>query len=193
MRTFDFEQDAVGQPPKGFVFGHTAKTGAPGRWVVQQDGGGKCLAQTRCRSHAHRVSRRGAVGRDRRGCRSVRALQADLRTRRSGRRSRVALSERGQLLHRPRQCARRQRRALQGAERAAHGPAGQRRRPHLRQEGQTCPRGHGARCASWRTGLAFEVYFNGTKLYEVEDTTFTAGREESASGPKPTRSPISTT
>src|SRR5687768_6414387 len=45
-RTFDFEQDAVGQPPKGFLFAHTAKTGAPGRWVVQQDGSAKCLAQT---------------------------------------------------------------------------------------------------------------------------------------------------
>ena len=31
MRKVDFEQDAVGQSPKGFVFGHTRKVGAPGR------------------------------------------------------------------------------------------------------------------------------------------------------------------
>ena len=36
------------------------------------------------------------------------------------------------------------------------------------------------------TGPRFEVYLNGAKLYEVEDTTFTTpGR--SASGPRPIR------
>ena len=35
-RKVDFEQDAVGQPPKGFVFGLTGKIGAPGRWIVQR-------------------------------------------------------------------------------------------------------------------------------------------------------------
>ncbi|MGQ0734788.1 MAG: family 16 glycoside hydrolase, partial [Acidobacteriota bacterium] len=44
-RTVDFTQDAVGQPPKGFEFGHTAKTGSPGKWVVQADGPNKYLAQ----------------------------------------------------------------------------------------------------------------------------------------------------
>lgn len=44
-RKVTFEQDAVGQPPAGFVFGHTARVGAPGKWVVQQEGGGKYLAQ----------------------------------------------------------------------------------------------------------------------------------------------------
>ena len=42
----DFSGDAVGQPPKGFVFAHTANTGSPGKWVVQQDGDNKVLAQT---------------------------------------------------------------------------------------------------------------------------------------------------
>ena len=41
----DFTQDAVGQAPGGFEFGHTAKVGAPGRWVVQADGENKYLAQ----------------------------------------------------------------------------------------------------------------------------------------------------
>jgi hypothetical protein len=45
-RTFDFTGDAVGQPPKGFVFGHTAKIGAPGTWVVLAEGSNHYLAQT---------------------------------------------------------------------------------------------------------------------------------------------------
>jgi len=44
-RKVDFEHDVAGQPPDGFAFGQTRKAGAPGRWVVQQDGGGKYLAQ----------------------------------------------------------------------------------------------------------------------------------------------------
>jgi hypothetical protein len=30
-RAIDFSSDTTGQPPKGFLFGHTAKVGAPGR------------------------------------------------------------------------------------------------------------------------------------------------------------------
>lgn len=45
-RTFDFTQDAVGQPPKGFEFGHTANEGRPGQWVVRAEGSNKYLAQT---------------------------------------------------------------------------------------------------------------------------------------------------
>ena len=41
----DFTQDAVGQAPKGFEFGLTAKEGRPGRWVVQAEGKEKLLAQ----------------------------------------------------------------------------------------------------------------------------------------------------
>src|SRR5688572_5067462 len=44
-RKIDFTSDTVGLPPKGFEFGHTAKTGSPGRWVVQVDGSNKVLAQ----------------------------------------------------------------------------------------------------------------------------------------------------
>ena len=44
-RKVDFTDDAVGQPPKGFEFGHTAKTGAPGKWIVQAEGSNKYLAQ----------------------------------------------------------------------------------------------------------------------------------------------------
>jgi Domain of Unknown Function (DUF1080) len=45
-RTFDFGGDTVGQPPKGFAFGHTAKVGAPGTWVVHAEGTNHYLAQT---------------------------------------------------------------------------------------------------------------------------------------------------
>jgi hypothetical protein len=45
-RKVEFTEDAAGQPPKGFEFGHTAaKAGAPGKWVVQAEGANKYLAQ----------------------------------------------------------------------------------------------------------------------------------------------------
>src|SRR5688572_26880664 len=44
-RTLDFSDGAVGQAPKGFEFGHTAKAGAPGKWIVQAEGSNKYLAQ----------------------------------------------------------------------------------------------------------------------------------------------------
>jgi hypothetical protein len=44
-RKVDFSDDAVGQAPKGFEFGHTAKVGTPGKWVVQSEGSNKYLAQ----------------------------------------------------------------------------------------------------------------------------------------------------
>jgi hypothetical protein len=37
-RKVDFSDDAVGQPPKGFEFGYTAKAGAPGKWIVEAEG-----------------------------------------------------------------------------------------------------------------------------------------------------------
>lgn len=46
IRKVDFSDDTVGQPPKGFEFGHTAKAGAPGKWVIQADGPNKYLVQT---------------------------------------------------------------------------------------------------------------------------------------------------
>ena len=51
-RKVDFTQDTVGQPPKGFEFGHTAGAGKPGKWVVESDGSNKLLAQTDADSRA---------------------------------------------------------------------------------------------------------------------------------------------
>jgi hypothetical protein len=44
-RKVDFSDSTVGQAPKGFEFGHTAKAGAPGKWIVQSEGGNKFLVQ----------------------------------------------------------------------------------------------------------------------------------------------------
>jgi hypothetical protein len=44
-RMLDFSNDPVGESPKGFEFGHTAKVGSPGKWVVQAEGSNKYLAQ----------------------------------------------------------------------------------------------------------------------------------------------------
>ena len=45
-RTIDFTAEVVGQPPKGFAFGHTANVGSPGAWAVLSEGTEKFLAQT---------------------------------------------------------------------------------------------------------------------------------------------------
>jgi hypothetical protein len=45
-RRVDFSTDAVGRVPAGFVLGHTAKVGAPGKWVVLEEEGNRYLAQT---------------------------------------------------------------------------------------------------------------------------------------------------
>lgn len=44
-RKVDFSDDAVGQPPRGFEFGHTAAIGAPGKWIVEAEGANKYLVQ----------------------------------------------------------------------------------------------------------------------------------------------------
>jgi hypothetical protein len=48
-RKIDFFEDTVGQSPKGFEFGRTAKTGAPGKWGVQAEGANKFLPSDRPR------------------------------------------------------------------------------------------------------------------------------------------------
>src|SRR5687768_7051639 len=44
-RKIDFSAETVGQPPRAFVFGHTAKVGAPGKWIIQQEADNKFLVQ----------------------------------------------------------------------------------------------------------------------------------------------------
>jgi hypothetical protein len=172
-RTLDFEQDAVGQQPKGFLFAHTAKTGAPGRWVVQQDGGAKCLAQMDADSTRSRFPL--AVVSD------VSAADVDLSVRFkpiSGRVDQAAglvwryQNEDNYYLVRAN--------ALEGNVVTYKVQNGTRTDLPVKGEGRTYGKKASVPSQQWGTlrivanGPRTEVYLNGRKLYEVEDTTFTA-------------------
>jgi hypothetical protein len=171
-RTFDFEQDIVGQPPKGFLFAQTAKTGVPGRWVVQQDGGAKCLAQTDADSTRSRFPL--AVVSD------MSAADVDLFVRFkpiSGRVDQAAglvwryQNEDNYYLVRAN--------ALEGNVVAYKVQNGRRIDLPVKGEGRTYGKKASVPSQQWSTlrivanGPRTEVYLNGNKLYEVEDTTFT--------------------
>ena len=172
-RTFDFEQDAVGQPPKGFLFAHTAKTGAPGRWVVQQDGGAKCLAQTDADSTRSRFPL--AVVSD------VSAADVDLSVRFKPISGRVdqAAGSCGAIRTRTTTTsfAPTPSKATSWLTRCSNG---KRTDLPVKGEGRTYGKKASVPSQQWGTlrivanGPRIEVYLNGTKLYEVEDTTFTA-------------------
>ena len=185
-RTFDFGGDTVGQPPKGFVFGHTAKVGAPGTWVVQAEGTNQYLAQTNADATRSRFPVAVVERRLRRGCRCLGALQAGLGSRRSSRRAGLALPERRQLLPGARQRARGQRRAVQGRARPAHRPAGEGRGPHLREARQRCRPANGAPCASSRPDPGSR-YASTARSCTRSKTPRSQPRDGSASGPRPIR------
>jgi hypothetical protein len=145
VRKMDFEQDAVGQPPKGFVFGLTGRVGARGRWVVQQEAGGKYLAQL----DADRTSARFPVA----VLSDVSAAQVDLSVRFN---------------------------PVSGRVDQAGGLVWRCRRTDLPVKGEGRTYGKKAEVPSgqWSTlrvtadGSTFSVYFNGSKLYDVADSTF---------------------
>lgn len=170
-RKVDFTQDAVGQPPKGFEFGHTAKVGNPGKWVVQAEGNNKFLAQ---------------LDADRTGSRFPVAVLADIKA------TNVDLSVRfrpisGQVdqaaglvwryqddnnYYIVRANAREDNVVLYKVQN------GRRTDLPVKGEGRTYGKPSKVPPGQWGTlrlvakGLLFEVYHNGSKLYEVEDTTF---------------------
>src|SRR5688572_4485847 len=170
-RTADFTEDAVGQPPKGFEFGHTSKVGNPGKWVVQAEGSNKYLAQL----DADRTSSRFPV-----------AVLADFKA------SNVDLSVRfrpisGQVdqaaglvwrfqdennYYIVRANAREDNVVLYKVQ------SGQRTDLPVKGEGRTYGKPSKVPSGQWGTlrvvarGRLFEVYHNGSKLYEVEDATF---------------------
>jgi hypothetical protein len=176
MRKVDFEQDPVAQPPKGFVFGHTKKEGAAGRWIVQQDASGRFLAQL----DADRTRNRFPVA----VLTDVSTANVDLSVRFrpvSGRVDQAAglvwryqdednyyivranALEDNVVLYKV-QNGRRTDLAVKGEGRTYGKPA-------------EVPAGQWSTLRVVATGPRFEVHFNGKKLYEVEDTTFTrAGR-----------------
>jgi len=170
-RRVDFTQDAVDQPPKGFEFGHTRKVGAPGKWLVQAEGTNKYLAQ---------------LDPDPTGARFPVAVLADLSA------AGVDLSVRfkpvsGQVdqaaglvwryqdednYYIVRANARENNVVLYKVQN------GRRTDLPLKGEGRTYGRNAEVPSGQWGTlrvvasGPLFEVYLNGNKLYEVEDSTF---------------------
>jgi hypothetical protein len=171
-RHMDFSDDAVGQPPRRFEFGHTAKAGAPGKWVVQADGSNKYLAQadpdsTRSRFPVAVISDLSTAD----GDVSVRFKAV------SGKVDQAAglvwryRDENNYYLVRAN--------ALEDNVVLYKVENGKRTDLPVKGEGRTYGKKAEVPGAQWSTlrvvvnGPLFQVYFNGSKLYEVEDTTFT--------------------
>lgn len=171
-RKVDFERETVGQPPSGFEFGLTAKRGAPGKWLVQQDQGGRVLAQL----EADRTGSRFPVA----VIKDLTAKDVDLSVRFkpvSGQVDKAAglvwryqdednyyivranANEDNVVLYKVEK-GRRTDLPLKGEGRAYGKPS-------------KVPAGEWGTLRIVATGKLFEVYHNGTKLYEVEDETFT--------------------
>jgi Domain of Unknown Function (DUF1080) len=171
-RKVDFSDDAVEQPPKGFEFGHTAKAGAPGKWIVQAEDSNKYLAQvdpdnTRSRFPVAVLS-------------DVTTADVDLSARFrpvSGRVDQAAglvwrfQNEDNYYIVRAN--------ALENNVVLYKVEKGKRTDLPLKGEGRTYGKKAQVPSAQWSTlrvvaaGPRFEVFFNGSKLYEVEDATFT--------------------
>lgn len=174
--TVGFADDVVGQAPKGFQFGHTAKVGTPGTWVVQAEGSNKFLAQI----EADRTGSRFPVA----VLTDVSAVDVDLSVRFkpvSGQVDQAAglvwrfQDENNYYIVRAN--ARENNVVLYKVEN------GKRTDLPLKGEGRTYGKTSQVPAGQWGTlrlvakGPLFEVHHNSTKLYEVEDTTFTkAGR-----------------
>jgi hypothetical protein len=170
-RIVDFNQDAVDRPPKGFEFGHTAGVGKPGKWVVQADGTNKVLAQIDPDSTRSRFPL--AVLSD------VTAADVDLSVRFkpvSGRVDQAAglvwryQSQDNYYIVRAN--------ALEDNVVLYKVEAGKRTDLPVKGEGRTYGKKSEVPSGQWSTlrvvanGRLFEVYFNGSKLYEVDDATF---------------------
>lgn len=170
-RTVDFSQDAVDQPPKGFDFGHTAGVGRPGRWVVQTDGSNKVLAQTDPDSTRSRFP--VAV------LSNLTTTDVDLSVRfkpMSGRVDQAAglvwryQNQDNYYIVRAN--------ALEDNVVLYKVEGGTRTDLPVTGEGRTYGKKSDVPSGQWSTlrivatGRVFEVYFNGTKLYEVDDAAF---------------------
>ena len=170
-RKVDFSDSTVGQPPKGFEFGNTAKAGAPGKWIVQSEGENKYLAQvdpdnTRARFPVAVVS-------------DISAADVDLSVRFkpiSGRVDQAAglvwryQNQDNYYIVRAN--------ALEDNVVLYKVESGKRTDLPLKGEGRTYGKKSEVPAGQWSTlrvvanGRLFEVYLNGSKLYEVEDATF---------------------
>ena len=170
-RKFDFSDDAVGQAPKGFEFGHTAKAGAPGKWIVQAEGSNKYLAQVDADNTRSRFPVAVASG--------DHAADVDLSVRFkpvSGRVDQAAglvwrfQNEDNYYIVRAN--------ALENNVVLYKVEKGTRTDLPVKGEGRTYGKKAQVPSEKWSTlrvvaaGPRFDVYLNGTKLYEVEDSTF---------------------
>ena len=170
-RKVAFNDDAAGQPPSGWEFGYTAGIGKPGRWVIQADGTNKVLAQTD--ADATRTRFPVAVITD------LSSADVDVSVRFkpvSGRVDQAAgLVWRYQdqdhyYLVRAN--------ALEGNVVLYKVEGGKRADLPVKGQGRTYGKKSDVPSGQWSTlrvvatGRLFEVYFNGSKLYEVEDETF---------------------
>jgi hypothetical protein len=170
-RKVDFSDSSVGQPPKGFEFGLTAKAGAPGKWIVQSEGDNKYLAQvdpdnTRSRFPVAVIS-------------DVNAADVEVSVRFkpvSGRVDQAAglvwrfQNEDNYYIVRAN--------ALENNVVLYKVEKGKRADLPVKGEGRTYGKKAQVPSGQWSTlrvvaaGPLFEVHFNGSKLYEVEDGTF---------------------
>ena len=170
-RKIDFTQDPLEQPPKGFEFAHTGGVGKPGKWVVQADGTNKVLAQTDADSTRSRFP--VAVLSD------ISAADVDLSVRFkpiSGRVDQAAglvwryQNQDNYYIVRAN--------ALEDNVVLYKVEGGKRTDLPVKGEGRTygkkseVPAGQWSRLRVVASGSVFEVYFNGSKLYDVEDKTF---------------------
>ena len=171
-RKIDFSDGTAGQPPKGFEFGLTAKTGAPGKWVIQAEGTNKYLAQTDPDSTRARFP--VAVLSD------VSAADVDLSVRFKPVSGRV--DQAAGLVWRYRDQDNYyivRANALEDNVVLYKVENGKRIDLSVKGEGRTYGKKADVPAGQWSTlrvvaaGPAFEVHFNGSKLYEVEDRTFT--------------------
>ena len=171
-RTVDFSGDTVGERPNGFEFGHTANVGAPGKWVIQADGPNKYLVQTDPDSTRSRFP--VAVLSD------VSAADVDLSVRFKPVSGRV--DQAAGLVWRYRDQDNYyivRANALEDNVVVYKVEKGKRTDLPVKGEGRTYGKKTEVPAAQWSTlrvvanGTRFEVHFNGTKLYEVEDSTFT--------------------
>lgn len=171
-RKVDFSDDTIGQPPKGFEFGHTAKAGAPGKWVIQAEGANKYLVQadpdsTRSRFPVAVLSH-------------VSVADLDLSVRFKPVSGRV--DQAAGLVWRYRDQDNYyivRANALEDNVVLYKVENGKRIDLPLKGEGRTYGKKADVPAGQWSTlrviatGALFEVHSNGTKLYEVEDRTFT--------------------
>ena len=171
-RKVDFSDDGVGQPPKSFEFGHTAKAGAPGKWIVEAEGANKYLAQVDADNTRGRFP--VAVVSD------ISAADVDVSVRFKPVSGRV--DQAAGLVWRYRDQDNYyivRANALEDNVVLYKVENGKRTDLPVKGEGRTYGKKAEVPAGQWSTlrvvanGRLFEVHFNGTKLYEVEDTTFT--------------------